>query len=266
MPPQNLQHIRDLGYGNDAYRAIGDLNRFNQLSKGGWTDFVDQLSGVGLTPQEALALLAPPEGGGQAQPDGAPSMPQQPPTGQYLTMEAANKMVQDSIRSAMGDFQRQSETSRAQATERQARQRYLESLGYKPKAESKYDFEGRQFDGDPLHDLVFQPAIVSAVQKVVEHDLMARGIRPGTKEWEQAAWQPATESQVERASKMLAPYLKSLGQQAVAGQAADLSNLPPITNGEGPGGRPQKAPADMSPEEMREFMIRKHAADTAQNR
>lgn len=273
FPTHNMEK---LPYGNDSYRALGDLNRYNQYQQGGWTTFVDQMQSLGYNPDDIVNVMA----GVQANDGGGQSGVQQ------VQQQAAQQGVQQSqqsfqlpfknqdefdaymgrrINDGIRKFKQQTDSEQAQRTQQQAIAESLSALGFKPKDNSKWNFEGRQYDGDQSYELVYQASLLAAVQKVVEHDLAASGLRQGTREWDNAVWQPATRQQIQRAAKMVEPLLKTL---ATASQGApgngSASQMPPATLGEGAGGRSQKNFKDMTPEERDEFLMNARRAAKAQ--
>ena len=96
------------------------------------------------------------------------------------------------------------------------------------------------------------PAIQSMAQRIHQQSL-----NPNSPTYQQDLYAPLSQDVINQATQALQPYLALLQQQAVEQIADNQAGLPNESLSTGSGGRTQKPPSEMTPEERQRIAFQR---------
>lgn len=248
-----------------AKRAQELETQMQELQRDGFGDLIQMARAEKLTGHELiLALTKEPEertAAEQAQVEEAAGQVQDQAAqqGDHVTRQQAEQMVEQAYERALARFRSESadsqSASRAQQTETRAIESALDSLELGSKA-AKVSFRGSEEELDMARRFA-RSALLERCQEVLDASLS-----PRDPDYQRKRDAPFTPEVVKQATTELAPHLKQYLAKPPdgGGEEEDDKQIPAASIAGGQGGRVQKKPEDMTPEEKQAELRRRGKA------
>ena len=259
--PADEQYVRVPRSNYEKYAPDGDFNKvihaakeYQALQQAGFVSMAEQIRAAQMDGYQFLSAWNAPE----QQEDDAAIQQQQQQQGQQqqgqpqpLTPEQVNQMVQRQIQESQQQQNQKQQMEAGRKSEQEWFANHLDGLGYKATPE-KVTVGGNDLQATPIRDFVMLPAIQAMAQR-----LHQAGLNPNSPTYQQDLYAPLSQEVILQAAETLKPYLTLIQQQAVEQIADQQAGLPNDSLAGGGGGRTQKNPADMTPEERKEMAFQK---------